>query len=600
MRCIRATWCVMTVVAACAVPLRAGVPDFKPTIKDVTVFKDGHALIMSRGTAQFEDGRCRTRDVPVPVLGTFWTFVAQKDVEIESVRAGLVETEEARPCMTIEEMIEANVGREAVIYEASVAHQGTLLGILKRETVRDVETSRTSPATYDPWGRYIQPQPVRETTAQEVTNLASFVMVKTGEGVVLIKRANIRNVVVKDENPATRVSRRKKEREISVRAVRRDRPFSGRAEVGMVYLQRGIRWIPTYSIDLLDNGKARVTLRGTVINDIADMRDVHLRLVVGVPNFIMKGEISPIALREAKPHLSSYFAPATQRGPQGDYFPNYLSNAMMSQSVMPAVRGAAPAARGPEMPIEGQNEDLFIYHKTGFSLTKGGRATVKLFEAIVPYEDVYAWEIPPIPPREVWRHVGQQQQQILKSLLGAKVIHKIRLTNSGNAPWTTGPATILKDGTPLAQQLLTYTSVNNKVDVEVTVATDLNTKKEERETGRDNDARIGGSRYTRVDLHGKLTLTNFKDKSVRVLITRKVIGKTTAAEGGEISQANLTEDTSFLSDGSPWYSWYPWYGWYWPWWWYHLNPLSQITWEAEIRAGKSATFEYDWHYHYLP
>ena len=81
-------------------------------------------------------------------------------------------------------------------------------------------------------------------------------------------------------------------------------------------------------------------------------------------------------------------------------------------------------------------------------------------------------------------------------------MHCIRFTNTGDVPWTTGPAAIFKGDVLLAQQLMTYTSVRNKVDVPLTIATDLNTKKEESGT----DA-VGF--YARSDqrLPGATTLT---------------------------------------------------------------------------------------------
>ena len=220
---------------------------------------------------------------------------------------------------------------------------------------------------------------------------------------------------------------------------------------------------------------------------------------------------------------------------------------------------------------------------------------VKLLEVTVPYKDIYTWEIPPVPPREMWPHVNQdQQRELQRALSAARAMHEIRLTNTGSVPWTTGPATIFKEGTPLGQQLLTYTSVKNKVDVPITVATDLNTKKEEEELSRKLRALIvNGTEYTKATLHGTLTVTNFKERDVHIVITRKLLGTATGAtRDGKITLSNSMENASILWEG------YVWYWWSWPWWVYRVNPISQIEWEADIPAGESATFEYDWHYHF--
>jgi hypothetical protein len=64
---------------------------------------------------------------------------------------------------------------------------------------------------------------------------------------------------------------------------------------------------------------------------------------------------------------------------------------------------------------------------------------------------------------------------------------------------------------------------------------------------------------------------------------------TGASEAGKISATNLFEEPPFSGEESPWYSW--------PWWTFLANPISAVTWDATVPAGKSATFEYDWHYY---
>jgi hypothetical protein len=609
-------WAVVFLGFLNGTTLWADVPLFDPQVTDVTVFKDGHALVMVQGSAQLEGGWCRTREVPAPLLGAFWTFVAQENCEVDFVRSGFIETDENRPCLTFEEMIQANAGKEAVIveeprspavqivsdagwfpYQNGLSHEGTLLGILSHETEKEVQTSETLPPGYDRWGRYVSGQQVQHAKEEKVESLASFVMLKTSAGVQLIKRENIRSICFAEDSISTEHPEKKKVREISIRVLRNGEPARGDAALGMVYLQRGIRWIPDYRIELLGNGEARVSLQGTIINELADLDNVDMRLVVGVPSFVMKDSFSPMALREIGLQLGSYFAPPAWR--RGETRADYLSNALMSQVVAVLPRGEPePSSGGPDVPSEGQQEDLFVYHKSGITLRKGERAVVKLLDVTVPYEDIYTWDVPALPPREMWRHVNQEQIRQLLTALGApKVMHQIRLTNTGEVPWTTGPATIFKDGTPLGQQVLTYTSVKNKVDVPVTVATDLNTKKEESEASRNlRDIRLNGTDYTKVVVHGKLAVTNFKDRPVRLFVSRKIVGTATAATAdGKITSLNVAEETSLLQEEQWW-----WYWWSWPWWFYRINSVSEISWEATIAPGKSAAFEYDWHYHCAP
>ena len=76
---MKTLYCMLAVLVCMAVFAHNAaadeVPVFETKVTDVTVFKDGHALIMCKGKAEVKDGWCRTFDVPAPLLGAFWTFV---------------------------------------------------------------------------------------------------------------------------------------------------------------------------------------------------------------------------------------------------------------------------------------------------------------------------------------------------------------------------------------------------------------------------------------------------------------------------------------------------------------------------------------------
>jgi len=86
--------------------------EFTPRITDVTVFKDGHAMVMSKGTVKPDNGWCRTREVPTPIMGTFWTFVEEKETQIDFLKSGFVATEKERPFFSLDEIISANKGKK--------------------------------------------------------------------------------------------------------------------------------------------------------------------------------------------------------------------------------------------------------------------------------------------------------------------------------------------------------------------------------------------------------------------------------------------------------------------------------------------------------
>ena len=550
--------------------LRAGAPEFAPAVKEITAFKDGHALIRAEGEAKLEDGWCRLQEVPAPLLGMFWAYSLDAGASVDLVRAGKEDWSTDRPCLTLDEMLKANAGRKVRIEEqlpaqAPAVTTGTLLPMAEQA---------------GPGGAAVSPQ-------------ASFIAVRTDPdcGIRLIRRENVINLSIMDGNPTTLCASTESRRTLALHAVdAKGRPLK-EARLGILYLQKGLRWIPGYRIDLQDGGAAHIALTAELVNDLIDFSGADLKLVVGVPNFLMKDTLSPLSLREGDLQLSSYLNPPASGGRV-----NAFSNQLMSQAAMPAGELRATAEEGFSVPDEGQREDLFIYKKAGISMRKGDRALVPLADAETAYEDLYAWEIPPVPPKEAWQSINQGGPQgALSPMTGTQALHKIRLTNPGPTPWTTAPASLFKGGAPLAQQLLAYTPPKNDAEITVTTATDLNTKRLETETGRQPNIRFNGDDYIRVAMKGALTVTNFKDKGVRVKIARKIIGDARNAKvDGKVTQSNALEDTA-LGLGL-----YPWSSWNWPWWLWSANPVSVVSWEVEVPAGKPVTVEYEYSYLFHP
>ncbi|MCY2926378.1 MAG: hypothetical protein NT031_13245, partial [Planctomycetota bacterium] len=60
----------------------------KMPIKEVTVFKDGHAFVLHEGAMPTDaSGDVLMDYLPTPVLGTFWAYSADKGVKLTSVVA---------------------------------------------------------------------------------------------------------------------------------------------------------------------------------------------------------------------------------------------------------------------------------------------------------------------------------------------------------------------------------------------------------------------------------------------------------------------------------------------------------------------------------
>jgi hypothetical protein len=370
-----------------------------------------------------------------------------------------------------------------------------------------------------------------------------------------------------------------------------------KARVGMAYLQRGIRWIPSYRIAIDGKGTARVQLQATLLNELADLANVKANLVIGVPTFAFKDTVDPISLQQAVAQLSPYFD-------QSSDMSHMLSNSMMTQTarmgeyrVVQAPPPEAATNLGPDIGQQGKSEDLFVFTVEGISLKKGERMVLPVVEYDLKYRDVYTLDLPFAPPPEVLQQFNSQQQAEMAQMFYApKVIHQVRLANGSEYPLTTAPALILKEGRVLAQGMMTYTAPGATTDLAVTAAVDIQVRKADEETGRKPDAaEWRGNRFVRIDLAGTICLVNFRGQPVELEVTRRVLGSIDEADHeGVVARVNIQDEGWQSASGNP--SWWGWYNW--PYWWHHFNGLGRVTWKVKLDPKQSVDLGYKWHYYW--
>ena len=545
-------------------------------VKEITVFKDGHAFVLHQGRLPTDEhGHVHLDYLPTPVIGTFWPYSAESGVRLTAVTAARQRVAIERTALEIRELLEGNVGAKVQIREGDRSYAATIIDLPTRSAQ---ELEATSPPGSGP----------------QLPQKGPVILLQTSEGTRVVPLDAIREVIFVD--PPKRTTAQEEFRNLLTLQLAwpegRPQPT---AEVGMTYLQKGIRWIPHYQISIDDDGKARVQLQATLLNELTDLEGVTAHLVIGVPTFEFKGTPDPIALSEAAAQLSQYFQESSQTA-------YAFSNAMMTQVARmnevptPSPQGAVDL--GPEIADQAANEDLYLFTVTGLTLKKGERMVVRVAEFELPYRDLYTLSLPYLPPTELQeqlrgQNATQQQAEMARLLRAPKVMHKLRLENTAEAPLTTAPALILKGGKILGQGMLTYTPSGGSVDLPVTAAVNVTVKRSERETGRTpNAANFGGNPYDRVELAGSVELTHLGREAMTVEVERYVLGTFDSVEAdGEAVRLDARED--YLSNASwpAWWSWYPW-----PAWWHHLNGTSRATWRVELEPGQRVELPYTWHY----
>lgn len=587
----RAAFACLAALAACVAG--AAEPAAGPSlpIREVSAFKDGHAFVVHRGRVALDDGgRAVLRPLPTPVMGTFWAGALdagpeRTGVAVASVTAAPSRVKVERTALSLRELVDANPGAKVLVTE--------------------IPPSGRDPIPYE---ATLLPAPVQ--SAEELEALAppgdgpklpiasDLVFLRTDSGTRVTPLARIQDVTFRD-GPATTLGREEIRHALTLRLVRGGagqppQPLAGgAADVGLMYVQRGLRWIPSYRVEIDGRGQARVWLQATLVNDLADLEDVTVNLVVGVPSFALRDVPDPIGMEQAAARLVQAVDLRND-----NRFGNFLGNAMMSQVAGGMGGGEAAAPEADAAPGE-KTEDLYVFRIEHVTLRKGERQVMPVSTASLPYRDFFKLEIPFVPPADVVQRLDARQGAELARLAAEpKAIHTLRLSNTTDAPLTTAPALVMQGGRVLAQGMITYTPPGADADVSVTTAVDIRVTKEERERKRvPNAANWNGEPLARIDLDGSVTLVNRRGKPVEIEVVRHVLGNVeSAGDEGRVERVNVLEDLALLGQtpgpGGP--SWIGWFNW--PPWWRQFNGAGRIRWNVVLEPGAEKTLGYEWSY----
>ncbi|MFG0253394.1 MAG: hypothetical protein ACF8NJ_11035 [Phycisphaerales bacterium JB038] len=557
----------------------------------VVVFKDGYALVVKRATGVVnEEGLVYTEQVPdAAVLGTFWATAAEG--RVRGMLAEWVEDREpiTASCERLPELLLANVGKKLTL---ELGDGRTIEGTLEEALADDWATGggeRDDGPWVDVWdyrSRWVRaPAWTVESSRNHGTadggakpEAALLVMQLTSGSRMALAASAV--AAIRGEELATTLVHtpaeppRKKRLSFDL-----GEAAAGKAvELSLMYFRPGIRWIPTYRLtsDMVDSGV--LALQGEILNEAEDIEGAAFDLVVGVPNFRFRDTVSPLVLERAMRRALREAAP-TIMGQQ------VMSNSFASRATewrQPSAGDDASLCIAPEL-TGSDADDLFVYHLGDFSIDKGARATAFLWQDEVGFEHLYTLDL------EINR-MGQPQAREIDpldqsdsplDLLATRVWHQLKIRNDSDVPWTTGAVLLLQDWLPLAQELLTYTSIGGEAMVPVTVAVDVRAEQEERETERAKEP-ITWRRhhYYRVDKAGSVTIRSFRQEESRVRVSVTVHGPVlSASDGGEFRNQQSPGHREYRADAPA------------------LNPDGLIVWEFDLEAGASKTLEYTYYYY---
>lgn len=556
------------------------------TTDRVIVFKDGYYLALKSGTAVTnKDGEVHLLDVPDnAVLGSVWATSSKgKLTAMVASRETVKQSEEiAAPCLQTVEILQANVGANAkIIMHDKTIYQGDILRVLTEPTttpptpgvtglMKAFGPEASGVAALSSTLRFGTPP---TTTVSGVT--ASQFIVRTEEGDVLLPIAQVQTVTIKNMKAELKrtVTTSTNSKRLTMRFTEPNKPV----DIAFMYFQSGLRWIPTYRINLTeDQGKqmANMDLQAEFLNEAEDLDNIPVDIVVGVPNFKFKDTPSPLTLEQTLRNVLQQAAPQLMNQAMSNSFLARSGERMgpgMGQPENPAF------VLPPELGAVG-TQDLFVYSLKKVKLLKGQRAAMPLLSSRVPYRDVYTWDVHLTRQDIETSNKGTTPQNISEN----RVWHQVVLTNNTGVPWTTGAALLMQGNQPLSQELLTYTSIGGEVRVPITISVDTQGTYREEETARKlNALGFEGHNYAQIDKTATLNLINRKPTPIEVEITFRTGGKADEAS----SDGKITLNSHSASD------WIDYRGFS------AVNNSSTVVWRSTIKPKE--TFAPTVKYHYF-
>lgn len=455
---------------------------WQPRTRSVAVFKNGMGFFLREGEAALHDGWLQAREIPPAAFGTLMIFSQNKDEIVDVVGAGPGEVVEFDGVDAPKDPASKRARLQAALQlkvHLSYTHKGA----------------------------------IHAAAGKLVSVGADFVVLESPENNFAVPLEGITKLQLL---------------ELPLRAhlVNETGKPPAKSRIGMAYLREGITWIPEYSLRILDDATAELTLRGTLVNEAEDLVHCDVNFVVGVPHFAHTNYRAPVAVGQVIRTIGAAVAPSevrtqimnraglvTNAAPAGQF---EAPGGLVDKPV-PAGGGKIKETLGTLPVLEGPGStDYTVYTKKDLTLRVGEKAIVTLFVKKVRYSHIYRWS----PP--------------------ASMEHFLVLHNDTDTAWTTGPYLAISGDRPLSEDLLRYTPKGGRCELPVSAAVNVAHDKTETEVDRKFRAHSPATNtfYDLVTLEGDLRLRNFEKTAVDIVIVTQVPGKPTDATDNGIKASD--------------------------------------------------------------
>lgn len=482
---------------------------WKSRVKSVTVFKNDLGFFLRQGEVTLRNGWCVSEAIPPAAFGTFAVFSHQEDEAVDIVGSGPGEVIEFDDIDTPKDIASKQTRIEQCKF------------LMLQLTYREKGTDRTAV------GR----------------------LVSVGTDYVVLQAENNSYAVPLEGIKKLQVL----EKPLRVHVAKDSGKEVTKTTLGMAYLRKGITWIPEYTLNLIDENVAELTLRGTLVNEAEDLIHCDVNFVVGVPHFVHAEYLEPIAVGQVIRTIGAAVAPR-------EVMSQVMNNAAIA-TIEPMVYDQPVSSGGRSIrdavgnlpKWEGTGaDDLAVYTKHDLTLRRGEKSIVTLMVKRIKYTHIYRWVVP------------------------NEIKHYLVLQNTTDSPLTTGPCLVISNRNALSEDLLKYIPKGSSGELPVTTAVNISHEQKETEIDRKLKSHQPSNDFF-VDLvmmKGELKLRNYSKKPVEIKIELVLQGKPLSAS----HDGNISLNTANLK---------------------LLERTGTINWDLQLNPDEPKTIEYQYE-RYVP
>lgn len=481
-----------------------------PKITGASLFKNGYAMV-SREIPVTGSGTITITDLPHGTLGTFWISTSD-GVKVDRVVATNRDESVDVNAASLSEVLELNKGKTVTL------------------ALKDADKN------------------LGETVVGTILSVTDVIVMKTDRGMFTFPRGYVSSI--QSASGELLYSRKVKS---AKRVLTMHVPTNTPGKIFMLDMEPGMSWIPSYAVDISDPKKLTLTAKATVVDDTATLDDVEVKFVTGFPNLLWLGIEDPLLGGPAQMQFNAMLNAAAPTAAT-----QMLQNAPMREHLGVDLNIPTGGTGGFDA------EDLFFYKQPHVSLKPGDRSYYILFQAESTYDHLYTLDLLDL--------VANNVDYIQRDDLPLDVWHSIKFKNTSGQPLTTGPATMLKEGESLGQDLLKYTSRGEDALIRMSKALDVHAEQSEEEVTRERGAiknTYNQNVYDLVTLKGTIEIHNGKSEEVKMKISKDLTGEIVTAD----NNPKIVKTAKGLKD---------------------VNPRQHLEWTPQIASGKSITITYSY------